>query len=557
MTETYRYNKANWIISLENRNNSGLISSYTYTYYASGSQKTKTAADGKVTSYVYDGLNRLVQESETGALTQSYTYDARGNRAAMTVTGTESYAVSYTYDANNRLLTEQKTQGLLTDLTTYTYDANGNLLSKTVLAGNGGAAGSTYVYNTLNQLVSATENQRTAAYAYNTQGIRTTKVTFSTRTNYLLDGANVVGERLNGEYVSYLRGANLISRTSGDETDFYLFNAHGDVTGLADSTGVSTRAYDYDAFGVEKDPDPLDENPFRYCGEYFDRETETYYLRARYYDPTIGRFTQQDTHWTTANSIYGDNPQKINEREDRLGLKSYSYAPQITAVMQSGNLYVYGVSNPTVYMDRGGRFINTVTGFLIGGLIGGINAAIDGKDFWKGAAIGAVTGAVSGFAVDMALATGGIAMVAVAAVVGAAASGAGNAASQMILDGKSLDELDKKSILTDALVGGACNLLSFGVSGGSLKKVGGSLWTNMKKNAVNTLMEGTTKTVSQSAVKKTTKVISTKAGKAVVRKTAATVVKKVAQNAAKELATTAIISGSGALASRQVQLMLM
>ena len=355
MTETYRYNKANWIISLENRNNSGLISSYTYTYYASGSQKTKTAADGKVTSYVYDGLNRLVQESETGALTQSYTYDARGNRATMTVTGTESYAVSYTYDANNRLLTEQKTQGLLTDLTTYTYDANGNLLSKAVLAGNGGAAGSTYAYNTLNQLVSATENQRTAAYAYNAQGIRTAKVTFSTRTNYLLDGANVVGERLNGEYVSYLRGANLISRTSEDGTAFYLFNAHGDVTGLADSTGASTRAYDYDAFGVEKDPDPLDENPFRYCGEYFDRETETYYLRARYYDPTIGRFTQQDTHWTTANSIYGDNPQKINEREDKLGLKSYSYAPQITAVMQSGNLYVYGVSNPAVYIDSDGN----------------------------------------------------------------------------------------------------------------------------------------------------------------------------------------------------------
>ena len=273
----------------------------------------------------------------------------------MTVTGTESYAVSYTYDANNRLLTEQKTQGLLTDLTTYIYDANGNLLSKTVLAGNGGAAGSTYAYNTLNQLVSATENQRTAAYAYNAQGIRTAKVTFSTRTNYLLDGANVVGERLNGEYVSYLRGANLISRTDEDGTDYYLFNAHGDLAGLADSTGTNTRTYDYDAFGVEKDPDPLDENPFRYCGEYFDRETETYYLRARYYDPTIGRFTQQDTHWTTANSIYGDNPQKINEREDKLGLKTYSYAPQITAVMQSGNLYVYCISNPIIFLDSSGQ----------------------------------------------------------------------------------------------------------------------------------------------------------------------------------------------------------
>ena len=296
-----------------------------------------------------------MHKPKTGALTQDYTYDVRGNRATMTVTGTESYAVSYAYDANNRLLTEQKTQGLLTDLTTYAYDADGNLLSKTVLAGNGGAAGSTYVYNTLNQLVSATENQRTAAYAYNTQGIRTAKVTFSTRTNYLLDGGNVVGEHIGSKTVTYLRGANLISRTGDDGTDFYLFNAHGDVTGLADSTGVSTRAYDYDAFGVEKDPDPLDENPFRYCGEYFDRETETYYLRARYYDPTIGRFTQQDTHWTTANSIYGDNPQKINEHEDKLGLKLYSYAPQITAVMQSGNLYVYGVGNPVYYVDETGE----------------------------------------------------------------------------------------------------------------------------------------------------------------------------------------------------------
>ena len=158
---------------------------------------------------------------------------------------------------------------------------------------------------------------------------------------------------------------------------------------------MSTRAYNYDAFGVEKNPNPQDENPFRYCGEYFDRETETYYLRARYYDPTIGRFTQQDTHWTTANSIYGDNPQKINEREDKLGLKTYSYAPQITAVMQSGNLYVYGVNNPVAFCDRNGCagelalawtgsmwWLPTIDGILpigdiiyLGGI--GVTAAID------------------------------------------------------------------------------------------------------------------------------------------------------------------------------------
>ena len=48
------------------------------------------------------------------------------------------------------------------------------------------------------------------------------------------------------------------------------------------------------AFGVEKNPDESDTNPFRYCGEYWDKETESIYLRARYYNPTIGRFITED-----------------------------------------------------------------------------------------------------------------------------------------------------------------------------------------------------------------------------------------------------------------------
>lgn len=92
----------------------------------------------------------------------------------------------------------------------------------------------------------------------------------------------------------------------------------------------------------------------RNYGEYFDTAIGLYYLRARHYDPTVGRFTQEDTHWNTANMIYGDNPQKINEREDALGLKTYSYAPQISAIIQSNNLYVYALNNPLLYLDPSG-----------------------------------------------------------------------------------------------------------------------------------------------------------------------------------------------------------
>mgnify|MGYP000924390666 CR=1 FL=1 len=66
---------------------------------------------------------------------------------------------------------------------------------------------------------------------------------------------------------------------------------------LTGSDGNVTKSYDYDAYGNEKNPDAADANPFRYCGEYFDKETGTYYLRARYYAPGIGRFISEDSYW--------------------------------------------------------------------------------------------------------------------------------------------------------------------------------------------------------------------------------------------------------------------
>ncbi|XGA11840.1 RHS repeat-associated core domain-containing protein [Paenibacillus thiaminolyticus] len=36
-------------------------------------------------------------------------------------------------------------------------------------------------------------------------------------------------------------------------------------------------------------------NIFRYSGEYWDAATELQYLRARWYDPSIGRFLTEDT----------------------------------------------------------------------------------------------------------------------------------------------------------------------------------------------------------------------------------------------------------------------
>jgi RHS repeat-associated protein len=68
-------------------------------------------------------------------------------------------------------------------------------------------------------------------------------------------------------------------------------NGHGDVVQTVSEAGQVENQYDYDNFGnpiltIETEY----KNAIRYAGEFYDEETGLYYLRARYYDPYIGRF---------------------------------------------------------------------------------------------------------------------------------------------------------------------------------------------------------------------------------------------------------------------------
>ena len=143
------------------------------------------------------------------------------------------------------------------------------------------------------------------------------------------------------------------------------------MVNLTDPAGTSTKAYAYDAFGNEKNQVASDATPFRYCGEYLNRETNEYYLRARYYDSSLGRFSQADTHWNPGNMIYGDIPQKIGEYRDALGLSRYVYAPQRTAGPQAGNLYIYCINSPVIYVDTTGKVMTYRNLCLEGGPSGG------------------------------------------------------------------------------------------------------------------------------------------------------------------------------------------
>jgi len=122
-------------------------------------------------------------------------------------------------------------------------------------------------------------------------------------------------------------GTNLISRKMEEDTAYYMYNAHGDVTALIDEEGNILATYYYDAFGniVEADEGEGVENPYRYAGYHYDTETGLYYLNARYYDSKIARFLTEDTY---RGNIY-----------DPLSL----------------NLYTYCYNNPIKYIDPTGH----------------------------------------------------------------------------------------------------------------------------------------------------------------------------------------------------------
>ncbi len=437
METSYKYNDGNRIISLENKRQGTVISAWEYGYDVDGNilSKINKAGSFPITiSYQYDRLGRLTEEDYSGWKRTLYTYDAYSNRMKMMVEGrTKDELVSvtsYEYGLNNRLEKETKKRGNTTETYRYRYDDNGNeifrIWEKTSptpdYPGNVKLSGDYQMetptvyewrhYDGFNQLSRINQDDKEILYQYRGDGLRHSaqvrKLTESQgKTNlYCWDGTDIVAEQADGEKIKiYLRGINLIAGEFDRMVYYYILNEHGDVTHLWSQNGTCKTSYEYDAYGIERNLYKEDENPFRYCGEYFDLSSGAYYLRNRFYNPNNGRFLTKDTHWNVNNMIYGDNPVKWNEREadpnDPLGLNTYTYVPDITAIMQNGNLYVYCMNNPIMYLDGTGKDAAMAAeilkwGWTTGGVVAQFDSPLPGPADVVGLVIGVGATLVAG-----------------------------------------------------------------------------------------------------------------------------------------------------------------
>lgn len=95
----------------------------------------------------------------------------------------------------------------------------------------------------------------------------------------------------------------------GGQSCYYLFDGLGSVVGMVNSSGAKVNAYSYDPYGGARSVSEQVANPNRYAGGYLDAYSGLYHFGARYYDPTLGRFTQLDPSGQDSGYVYaGDDP---------------------------------------------------------------------------------------------------------------------------------------------------------------------------------------------------------------------------------------------------------
>lgn len=292
-----------------------IINSTQYAYYNNGNIKSQEI-NGDLTSYFYDGLGQIESAVYPDQLLESFTYDLAGNRLSQTTNGNVN---NYSYNELNQLVSS-----VLSGIETYySYDLNGNM---TEVISNDEAI--YYGYNKWDQLTNVSLNDgQWAQYEYDTMDLRSSVTYNGVYTEYVTDGWNNIAEldiNSNTSRRNVWTDRLVYSEDIFENGYEYLSNYHNDITGIMSEQGVIVNSYQYDVYGNIRSEQELIGNPYKYAGEILDPISDLYYLRSRYYNPDIGKFTQEDTY-----------------RGDGL------------------NLYSYVSNNPVMYIDQSGHEKNS------------------------------------------------------------------------------------------------------------------------------------------------------------------------------------------------------
>ncbi|GAB5492599.1 MAG: hypothetical protein Phog2KO_28140 [Phototrophicaceae bacterium] len=218
--------------------------------------------------YSYDGLSRLIEaDYNNGTNVYNYGYDVAGNLV-------DYDGVTRTYNAANQMVND--------GTNTLSYDNNGNL--RTV-------GSDTYTWDRVNRLLSVGNH----SYVYDGLSNRVQQTVSSVVTDYLNDvqlGLTKLLKQDDGTNVEHFVHAPRGIHAVDDGTDWTLFaqDGLGSVRGLFDDVAVVQTSVNFDPYG---NPMGSYDAGFGFTGEQTDKNGSAF-LRARYYEPSLGVFSALD-----------------------------------------------------------------------------------------------------------------------------------------------------------------------------------------------------------------------------------------------------------------------
>jgi RHS repeat-associated protein len=255
-----------------------------------------------------------------------------------------STPVTYAYNNLDQLTT--------TSFGKHYYDARGNLINSSGV--------SSYTYDAMDRLITATVTAGTARYDYDHDGRRIKQTIGVTITNYLWDETSAYGDVVletdgsGAVQAQYTLGhacgvcdvSGLISQKSGSTVSYYLKDGQGNVRALTNLSGdfVSGESYRYNAYGELQGASANLASKYLYTGQQFDGLTGLYSLRARYYNPNQGRFNSRDIYPVNFN-----NPIELNRYGYVAGNPINASDPSgYRQTTDSATLYIQTVVTPRV-----------------------------------------------------------------------------------------------------------------------------------------------------------------------------------------------------------------
>ena len=319
MHTAYEYDTDDNIIRLTLKNEKGIVfSDFRYEYDLNGNRILKSGScllpvedkiKEQVVRYRYDCMDRLMEEKYDGKPVK-YIYDRCGNRLVKVDSDGKE---EYNYNRKNQLISHKKG----TESVEYRYDLQGNILEEV-----DGRGKTEYYYNAFNQQTfvlmkdgGAQENW------YDAEFLRAEVAENGCRSRFLYYNGELLAESELNDTVRnrYILGYGVAASWQKEGYHSYHLDEQNSTAYITDSGRRIENSYQYDAFGVIREKNENVYNRILYTGQQYDQVTGQHYLRARYYNPVLGRFLQEDVY-----------------RGDGL------------------NLYVYCENNSVIYYDPSG-----------------------------------------------------------------------------------------------------------------------------------------------------------------------------------------------------------